>query len=201
MEFPEDGIFNLADVGPGSKYVVCGDNAINEEINDGAQPGPSRAATSASSGWAVPHAWTPSFANQESRKCNPLTQSRKALVPFSQTAAFKRTFPYVTLCLDHTGKNVAVEFTIDSIYVKLPEESVCVRSVLEKVSTRVGLPADDLVLLDAKFIPVSNEERGESSLLNSCFSHIMPSSCRYGVLESSKSSILCSWTPGVSGAT
>jgi hypothetical protein len=54
---------------------------------------------------------------------------------------------------------VTVESTINSIFVKLPENCVCASSVLEEVSARVGVPAEHLILLDAKFVPVSNDER------------------------------------------
>ena len=86
-------------------------------------------------------------------------------MPVSNSATLKRTFPYVSLCLDHTGKNVTVESTIDSIYVKLPDNAVCVSSVLEEVSACVGFPAEDLILLDSKFVPLSNDERGLNSAL------------------------------------
>ena len=55
---------------------------------------------------------------------------------------------------------ITVESTIESIYVKIPESSVCASSILEEVVIRVGSVAEDLVLLDAKFLPVSNDERG-----------------------------------------
>ena len=57
-------------------------------------------------------------------------------------------------------KNVTVESTIDSVYVKIPEKSVCVSSILEEVAVRVGMAAEDLVVLDAKFLPVSSDESG-----------------------------------------
>ena len=41
---------------------------------------------------------------------------------------------------------------------------MCVSGILEEVAMRVGMPAEDLVLLDAKFVPVSKDERGSSGL-------------------------------------
>ena len=75
-------------------------------------------------------------------------------------AMLKRTFPYVSLSLDHTGKNIRVESTIDSVYVKIPESSVCASSILEEVAIPVGSVAEDLVILDAKLLQVSDDERG-----------------------------------------
>ena len=50
-------------------------------------------------------------------------------------------------------------------YVKLPDNAVCVSSVLEEASARVGFPAEGLILLDSKFVPLSNDERGLNSAL------------------------------------
>ena len=148
VEFSENGMFKINADALFCHYTVCGED---ESISTSAIELPSPS-TNFSPGWSGFRPWSTHNASKGNL-------SKKNPVPASRTV-FRRTFPYATLCLDHTGKNVAVESTIDSIYVKLPEESVCVRSVLEEVSTRVGLPADDLVLLDAKFIPVNIEERG-----------------------------------------
>ena len=40
------------------------------------------------------------------------------------------------------------------------KSSVCASSILEEVAIRVGSVAENLVILDAKFLPVSNDERG-----------------------------------------
>ena len=54
------------------------------------------------------------------------------------------TFPYVSLSLDHTGKHITVESTIDSIYVKIPDRSVCASRILEEVAIRVGSVAEGI---------------------------------------------------------
>ena len=157
-EFPEDGRFKIKDDEPFSHYVVCGEDDLCESIKESVsspQPGPSNSCFPPD--WSTFHPWS----TQKNRKVNPLSLSKKTPMLASNPANVKRTFPYVSLCLDHTGKNVAVESTIDSIYVKLPENAVCVSSVLEEVSARVGFPAEDLILLDSKFVPVNNDERGE----------------------------------------
>ena len=146
---------------------MCGDDDNCETVSDPPthpQPGPS-GLTSSVSGWAVPTPWTTSVSNPVLHKAN--FSKKSPLATPHVVAGLKRTFPYVSLCLDHTGKNVTVESTIDSIYVKLPENGVCVDAVLEEVSTRVGIAAEDLVLLDSKFVPVSNNERGVNTELQS----------------------------------
>ena len=157
VEYPEEGRFKLVDTGPGMKYIVCGDPDAGESapsVIPSSQPGPSNPS---SSGWSIPRPWA--LNNQVSLKGNQLSRCKKTL-PMNNAAMLKRTFPYVSLSLDHTGKNITVESTIDSIYVKIPESSVCASSILEEVAIRVGSVAEDLVLLDAKFLPGSNDERG-----------------------------------------
>ena len=161
VEFPEEGRFKLVDTGPGMKYIVCGDPDTGENAPSvsgfipSSQPGPSNPS---SSGWSIPRPWA-LLNNQVSLKGNQLSRTKKTL-PMSNAAMLKRTFPYVSLSLDHTGKNITVESTIDSVYVKIPESSVCASSILDEVAIRVGSVAEDLVILDAKFLPVSNDERG-----------------------------------------
>ena len=180
-EFPEEGKFTLKDDVLYTHYTVCGDADDCEGTPPGAdvippqQPGPSHPSSSFTSGWSIPHPW----ASVYSQKVNPLSRPKKN-VPAYNAAALKRTFPYVSLCLDHTGKNITVESTIDSIYVKIPQNSVCVSGILEEVAMRVGMPAEDFVLLDAKFVPVSNDERGSSGLYT-----VGGSVCVVGVLLSS----------------
>ena len=169
-EFPEEGKFKLKDDVLYTHYTVCGDADDCEGTPPGAdvippqQPGPSHPSSSFTSEWLIPRPWA-SIYNQAKQKVNPLSHLKKS-VPAYNAAALKRTFPYVSLCLDHTGKNITVESTIDSIYVKIPQNSVRVSGILEEVAMRVGMPAEDLVLLDAKFVAVSNDEKGVSMRMN-----------------------------------
>ena len=127
MEFPEDGHFQLEDMGPGKKYIVCGDAESDESASPAAdvisspQPGPSHPSSSFTSGWSIPRPW----ASVYSQKVNPLSRPKKN-VPAYNAAALKRTFPYVSLCLDHTGKNITVESTIDSILLCEHPPELCV---------------------------------------------------------------------------
>ena len=157
MQFPEDGKFKLKDDVLYTHYIVCGDPEsapLATESTPAPQPSPTNPSSSATPGWSIPRPWAP----LNNLKVNPLNCSKNSRPVYSE-ATLKRTFPYVSLCLEHTGKNVTVESTIDSIYVKIPENSVCVSSILEEVAVRVGSAAEDLVILDAKFLPVSSDER------------------------------------------
>ena len=53
----------------------------------------------------------------------PLTAEKKhsPAVPTVYEVFYKRTIPFVTLTLDHSGKNVAVESTEDNLYIKIPQ--------------------------------------------------------------------------------
>ena len=158
-EFPDEGRFRLKDDVLYTHYIVCGDSETCESASSvtelsSSQPGPSNPPFS---GWSTPQPWAP-LNNQVSLKGNPLSRSKK--IPMYNAAMLKRTFLYVSLSLDHTGKNITVESTIDSVYVKIPESSVCASSILEEVAIRVGSVAEDLVILDAKFLQVSDDERG-----------------------------------------
>ena len=76
----------------------------------------------------------------------------------SYESHFKRCIPYVTLALDESRKNVIIDSTDDNVYIKVPECSVSVTAILAAVGQKVSIPPDDLVLLDSKIIPVSNEK-------------------------------------------
>ena len=59
-----------------------------------------------------------------------------------------------------------IESTQKKIYVKVPESSLSVPTILMVVSNTcsIAVEADDLVLLDSKFLPVS-DHRGQLKLL------------------------------------
>lgn len=86
----------------------------------------------------------------------PLSTSTKKSQPQSYEPSFKRSIPLVTLSLDHTGKNVAVESTDDNVYIKIPESSVSVPAILSEIGAKVSIQPDELVILDSKCIPVTD---------------------------------------------
>lgn len=79
--------------------------------------------------------------------------------PTSYKSNFKRCIPLVSLALDGTSrKALIVESTDENVYVKLPESSVSLFAILSAIGHKVSIPPDDLILLDSKLIPVSDEK-------------------------------------------
>lgn len=64
-------------------------------------------------------------------------------------SCLKRSFPYVSLTLDHAGKNIVSDGTIENVYVKVPESVVSVSSILQEVGSKIGAAPEDLQILDA----------------------------------------------------
>ena len=64
------------------------------------------------------------------------------------------------LQLDKLGK-IAVESTIDNVYVKIPEKEMSVSSILSSIAERTtadSMVGDNLILLDSKWFPVSGDK-------------------------------------------
>ena len=68
----------------------------------------------------------------------------------------------MTLALDGSGKMV-VESTDDNVYIKIPESSVSTQSILSAIGPKIAMSGDDLIVLDSKFIPVS-DDKGQFSV-------------------------------------
>ena len=124
--------------------------------------------------WNTPRSWTPG--QRHGRSFLAPSHSQSPLLPSSskprntttaeQCFNFKRTIPYVTLNLDDYGK-ITVETTIDNVYVKIPENNLSVSSILSSIASKVtDVGSDDLVLLDAKFIPISDVDKGQVHYTN-----------------------------------
>ena len=62
----------------------------------------------------------------------------------------------LSLSLDQAGKNLAIGSTDDNVYVKLAESSVSVRAILSEIGRKTSTSEEELVLLDSKFLPVSD---------------------------------------------
>ena len=85
--------------------------------------------------------------------------------------------------------------TDDNVYIKIVG-TVSTESILSAVAPKVSIPADDLILLDSKFIPVTND-KGQFTMTNGFCNHIILVHCRHGLLENSKQSSICSKTQRV----
>ncbi len=156
-EFPEDGKFHLPPY-HGGRYKVCGDRKSPENEDAGpSMPGNAVAAQQCPMifGWSLPRPWvTPSPLIPG--KPSPLGGSKSSQAYTEPT--FRRSLPYVSLCLDQTGRNIAVDTTIDNVYIKIPDNSVSVGSILAEVGNKVHNPAEQLTLLDSKYVPVSDDK-------------------------------------------
>lgn len=64
----------------------------------------------------------------------------------------------MALCLDQSNRNIAVDTTINNVYVKIPESSVSAQAILSALAVKIGSDASNLVLLDAKFIEISDDK-------------------------------------------
>ena len=70
----------------------------------------------------------------------------------------KKTIPFVSLSLDLSGRNIIVDNTINNVYIKIPENTVSVESILAAIAAKIGCEVTELVLLDVKFIEISNDK-------------------------------------------
>lgn len=164
-EFPEEGKFNLPAL-HGNRYKICGDledaqtseeslpttpSVLSPYVQSTSLPGPS------TRNWSIPQLWMSSgtIARKPfSSTTNPLLGKR----PVNQAyeTFLKKSIPFVTLSLE--GKNITIDSTNDNVYIRIPESAVSVLSILSEIGPKLSLQQDDLVLLDAKFIPVSDDK-------------------------------------------
>ena len=72
-------------------------------------------------------------------------------------SSFKRSFPYVSLCLDESGRNICVDTIIFNVYIKIPDSSVSLQSIMNEVAGKIGEPPTDLILLDSRFIEIGDD--------------------------------------------
>lgn len=157
-EFPEERKFHLSLL-PGNRYKVCGDP---EEVQ-GSEPTPSSSGSmlhcpsssmlpgpsTHSRGWSIPPPWM-SAAGHSGHSANP--PKGKNLQSRNYEPFLKQSFQFVTLSLDHTGKNITTQSTNENVYVKIPESSVLVPAILSEIALKVSIPSEDLVILDSKYM-------------------------------------------------
>lgn len=201
-EFPEEGKFHLTML-PGNRYKVCGDP---EELGPGGEdshqvfPTPSSSGSMlhpipgpSTHGWSIPRPWMstgqsgrmplPSSANPPRGKKFQL----QGYEPF-----LKRSFPFVILTLDHTGKNIAIESTSENVYVKIPESSVSVPAILSEIGMKLAIQSEELVILDSKYIHVT-DDKGQCgcSVSYDCGFILYHYFYRLGVLEDIQQTPVC----------
>ena len=144
VEFPTDGKFNV----PFGKYRIYGDDASECRTPE---PRPS------TSSWAITRPW--SVAGSSSVLAG--VRSKRGSVSGTQSryeTFWKRSIPLVALCLDDNCRNILVDSTVNNVYVKVPENSLSVGSIISAVATKVNIAFEDLVLLDSKLIEVADDK-------------------------------------------
>lgn len=149
-EFPENGMFNLGQV-PSSKYKVCGESS--EQIDNSSEPSRPRftfrsPVPGATSGWGQPRPWAGDNSNDPGPS-NPLPRKKPRYENY-----FKRTIPYVSMSTGGNGKSICVDTIISNVYVRLADDNVTPQAILTDISSKITIDVEELVLLDAKFVPL-----------------------------------------------
>ena len=150
-EFPNaDGHFHLAVF---SKYRVCGDPVI--PVNPASAQSDSSSSGPRNFDWSVRRQWL-GGSEQQGKHTTPQQLNLKKSPTTVYEPFFKRTVPFVTLALDHTGRNIVAQSTCENVYVRIPESAVSVPAILEEAGKKLRIPGEDLTILDSKWIPVSD---------------------------------------------
>ena len=159
VEFPIDGKFTLTSYG---RFAVKGEEELADMSVDHSVDESPRPFT-----WSIPRPWSGSGSWSAGPSTSREVRSKKSLVPQPQPydLFLKKTIPYVSLCLDQSGRNIQVEQTIINIYIKIPENSVSVQSILAAVATKVSCEVHDLVMLDVKFVEITDDKGEVSSVM------------------------------------
>lgn len=156
VEFPLAGKF--VDIRYG-RFKCCGELDKNAPPNTNVEESPVPTAVP-SQPWSLPRPWT-NAAGSSSASGSSFSR-KKTSQPYE--AFLKRSFPYVALGLDQSGRNIIVESTINNVYVKIPENAVSGQAILSVMATKIGCEVADLNLLDVKFIEVS-DDKGEVKVI------------------------------------
>ena len=158
-EFPEDGRFVL--LSAGTRYKVCGDEDTPGIESDRMETPPSRSLVMGPGGpghWSIPRPWQQQRESDIHMGLGPSSKRQKTM-PYE--TSLKRSFPYVSLCLDESGRNVCVDTIVSNVYVKIPDSMVSLQGILNEVAGKIGEPPADLILLDSKFIEIGDDSRGK----------------------------------------
>lgn len=149
VEFPTEGKFDNIQYG---RFKCCGELDLDKD----ATPSESAGTTPFRSPqpWSLPRPWT--GAGPSSAPASFARKKTGTTPPYE--AFFKRSIPYVALGLDQSGKNIVVDTTINNVYIKIPENEVSGNAILCAMATKIGCDVTDLIMLDVKFIEISDDK-------------------------------------------
>jgi hypothetical protein len=166
-EFPLAGKFTDLRYG---RYEVCGDVTSEIEMPRNVE-GPSSQFTPQPRPWSITRPWTgpptslgpwQSGIGIQSSSSGSAAPNKRGGLPTSGTQLYekflKRSIPFVSLCLDQTNRNIVIDSIISNVYVKIADSSVSGQAVLSAVASKVACESIDLVILDAKFVEVSDDK-------------------------------------------
>ena len=166
-EFPEDGRFVL--LSAGTRYKVCGEEDTPGIESDRLETPPSRSLVMGPGGpghsvWSIPRPWQQQQRESDIQMGPGPSSKRQKTTPYE--SSLKRSFPCVSLCLDESGRNICVDTIISNVYmyIKIPDSSVSLQSILNEVAGKIGEPPTDLILLDSKFIEIGDDSRGTCNI-------------------------------------
>lgn len=74
----------------------------------------------------------------------------------------KRTIPFVSLSMN--GKNMCVDSIISNTYIKIAEDNVSPQAIVAEVAAKISVSEDELILLDPKFVPLTDADNPGSYL-------------------------------------
>ena len=150
IEFPTDGKFDGVEFG---RYKVLGDDvnsSVGERPRSLDDPRPFTARS-----WGISRPWSSGPGGPSSLNANIITNNRSTCKKAAPYEAFwKRSIPFVSLCLDDNGRNVLVDSTINNIYIKISEKLLSVNAIISALATKIGCPPVDLLILDVKFLEI-----------------------------------------------
>lgn len=157
VEFPHDGKFTSIGFG---RYRVCGDSSCGDstQSSEAEMKGPSNTQLRS---WPLPRAWMssagPSLSGSSLSGPSPRNKrGNSSIQPY--TTYLKKSIPFVSLCLDDTSRNILVDSTISNVYIKVPENCVSVQSILTALATKITCEVSDLVMLDVKFLEITDDK-------------------------------------------
>ena len=93
------------------------------------------------------------------------TRKRSLTTALAHEKYLKKSISFVSLCLDN-HRNIVVDSIISNVYVKIPDSSVSGQEILSAVATKVGCDVNELMMLDAKFVEITDDKGSSQECLH-----------------------------------